>query len=168
MQLRCLLREFAIHWLSLDDRACCEQTGMAESLPSTSTLSSADIQDCGSNSDSDELTPDSGSKPLVQTFLSQLRAPGRSTLARKCTVLQNFGPVARKKKPSCSTDPSSVTLYLAKASSVTVSPEFDTLMWWQNHASELPNWSEAVKDLVLVQPSSAAADLGYNCLITYQ
>ena len=50
-----------------------------------------------------------------------------------------------------------LSLHLAKASSVTVSPEFDTLMWWQNHSSELPNWSEAVKDLVLVQPSSAAA-----------
>ena len=157
----------------------------------------------GATSDSDELTPDSSSKPLVQSFLSQLRAPGRSTLTRKRTVRQNFGPVARKKKPSCSTDPSSVTpskiaemrptaaeidslgsfpffssiilqnlkaelsLYLAKASSVTVSPNFDTLMWWQNHASELPNWSEVVKDLVLVQPSQQPLNVFFLFIVQF-
>ena len=60
---------------------------MAESLPSTSMSSSADIQDCGSDSDSDELTPDSGSKPLVQSFLSQLRAPGRCARFVRTSVL---------------------------------------------------------------------------------
>lgn len=50
-----------------------------------------------------------------------------------------------------------LSAYLAKAAGV--SPKTDTLEWWQSHSTDLPHWSIAVKDVVLVQPSSAAAEL---------
>ena len=38
------------------------------------------------------------------------------------------------------------------------------LQWWHRHKSCLPNWSEAVKQLVLVQPSSAPAERASSIL----
>ena len=52
--------------------------------------------------------------------------------------------------------------YLAKTAAV--SPEIDTLLWWQNHSIDLPHWSSAVKDVVLVQPSSSAAERVFSLL----
>ena len=53
-------------------------------------------------------------------------------------------------------------IYLAKAADV--SPETDTLLWWQNHSTYLPYWSSALKDVLLVQPSSAAAERVFSLL----
>ena len=47
-------------------------------------------------------------------------------------------------------------LYLAKA--VDVSPSIDALTWCRNYSSDLPFWSEATRTVVLIQPSSAAAE----------
>ena len=38
-----------------------------------------------------------------------------------------------------------------------VAPIVDPLMWWKGHKQHLPNWSKALLDVWLVQPSSAAA-----------
>ncbi len=38
------------------------------------------------------------------------------------------------------------------------------LAWWKQHASNLPNWANAVKQVVLVQPSSAAAERAFSIL----
>ena len=38
-----------------------------------------------------------------------------------------------------------------------VAPTVDTLNWWKGHKQHLPNWSKALLDVLLVQPSSAAA-----------
>ena len=46
--------------------------------------------------------------------------------------------------------------YLVKAADV--SPEIDILLWWKNHSVHLPQWSAAVRVVVLVQLSSAAAE----------
>ena len=46
--------------------------------------------------------------------------------------------------------------YLAAAEDV--STEIDPLAWWKCHATELPKWAEAFRYIVLVQPSSAAAE----------
>jgi hypothetical protein len=51
--------------------------------------------------------------------------------------------------------------YLAKADGV--SPEMDKLDWWR-HESELPMWSKACKTVLLVQPSSAAAERVFSLL----
>ena len=32
------------------------------------------------------------------------------------------------------------------------------MKWWKQHSDNLPNWSSAVMKVLLVQPSSAAAD----------
>ena len=55
-----------------------------------------------------------------------------------------------------------LSVYLAKAADV--SPETNTLLWWQNHSTDLPHWSTAVRDVVLVQPSSAAAERVFSLL----
>ena len=53
-------------------------------------------------------------------------------------------------------------LYLAKA--VDVSPSIDALTWWRNYSSDLPFWSEATRKVVLIQPSSAAAERIFSML----
>ncbi len=52
--------------------------------------------------------------------------------------------------------------YLAKADGV--SPEMDKLDWWRKHENELPLWSKACKTVLVVQPSSAAAERVFSLL----
>ena len=42
----------------------------------------------------------------------------------------------------------------------------DTWQWWKTTSTDLPSWSAAVKKLVLVQPSSAAAERVFSLLVT--
>ena len=49
-----------------------------------------------------------------------------------------------------------------------VSTSVDPVQWWKNHATELPKWSEAFQLIVLVQPSSAAAERVFSLLQTFQ
>ena len=46
-------------------------------------------------------------------------------------------------------------VFRAAAEDVT---EVDPAKWWKNHADELPSWSSAVAKVLLVHPSSAAAE----------
>ena len=46
--------------------------------------------------------------------------------------------------------------YAAKASDV--SPDFDVLEWWKCNKDDLPHWSLAARKVLVVQPSSAAAE----------
>ena len=52
--------------------------------------------------------------------------------------------------------------YLAKADGI--DPGTDPLVWWKAHSSDLPHWSAAVVDILLVQPSSAAAERAFSLL----
>ncbi len=52
--------------------------------------------------------------------------------------------------------------YLAAAEDV--SDEVDVLMWWKSHEGTLPKWSSTCKKLLLVQPSSAAAERVFSLL----
>lgn len=52
--------------------------------------------------------------------------------------------------------------YLATAEDV--SEKIDILQWWKGHADTLPRWSSAFKLIVLVQPSSAAAERVFSLL----
>ena len=45
-----------------------------------------------------------------------------------------------------------------------VSSEIDTVLWWKSHEHELPNWANALQLLLLVQPSSAAAERAFSLL----
>ena len=40
----------------------------------------------------------------------------------------------------------------------------DPAKWWKNHADELPSWSSAAAKVLLVQPSSAAAERVFSLL----
>ena len=53
-------------------------------------------------------------------------------------------------------------IYMAKADGV--SPTIDKLEWWKKHSNELPHWSAACKLVLLVQPSSAAAERVFSLL----
>lgn len=52
--------------------------------------------------------------------------------------------------------------YLAKVADA--SPNIDPLIWWKNYSycSDLPHWSAAVKDAILVQLSASAAERTFS------
>ena len=52
--------------------------------------------------------------------------------------------------------------YLARAADTT--SNFPVLEWWKQNASALPNWSEAARKILLIQPSSAAAERVFSLL----
>lgn len=58
--------------------------------------------------------------------------------------------------------------YLNKAADIP--DDFDTLTdtwsWWKSIATDLPSWSSAVRKLILIQPSSAAAETVFSLLAT--
>ena len=54
--------------------------------------------------------------------------------------------------------------YMALAEGV--STVVNKIEWWQNHTDELPKWSSACKLILLIQPSSAAAERVFSLLST--
>ena len=52
--------------------------------------------------------------------------------------------------------------YLASAADVV--EDVDIVDWWKRHAEGLPHWSHAVRSILLVQPSSAAAERVFSIL----
>ena len=50
------------------------------------------------------------------------------------------------------------------AASEDVSTDIDPVVWWKNHAIELPNWAAVFRLVLLVQPSSAAAERVFSIL----
>ena len=52
--------------------------------------------------------------------------------------------------------------YMTKADGV--SQEVDRLKWWNRHKSELPLWSSSCRSVLLIQPSSAAAERVFSLL----
>jgi len=57
---------------------------------------------------------------------------------------------------------SELPVYLATSEGV--SPETDKLEWWRRHEETIPNWASACKMIVLVQPSSGAAERAFSIL----
>ena len=53
---------------------------------------------------------------------------------------------------------------MCMAASEDVSTEIDLIAWWKRHAIELPIWANAFKKVLLVQPSSAAAERVFSIL----
>ena len=85
-----------------------------------------------------ELKPDAAAVDLLQAF----------PFLNKASVLGNL----KSELPS----------YLAKAADT--SADMDPLDWWRNHSADLPYWSAASADVLLVQPSSAAAERVFSLL----
>ena len=52
--------------------------------------------------------------------------------------------------------------YLAKADGTGAAT--DPIAWWKSHALDLPHWSKSAADILLVQPSSAAAERVFSLL----
>ena len=55
--------------------------------------------------------------------------------------------------------------YVSKANGV--SSKFDVLSWWENHSQELPCWTNAALRVLLVHPSSVAAERVFSLLSNY-
>ena len=55
-----------------------------------------------------------------------------------------------------------IPMYMA--ASEDVSTEIDLIAYWKRHAIELPKWANAFKKVLLVQPSSAAAERVFSIL----
>ena len=49
-------------------------------------------------------------------------------------------------------------------SNADASCEVKPLNWWKRHETDLPNWSRPARQVVLVQPSSAAAERVFSIL----
>ena len=54
--------------------------------------------------------------------------------------------------------------YIVKAANVAAL--VDSLPWWKRYKTDVPNWSAAACQVVLVQPSSAAAERVFSILST--
>ena len=52
--------------------------------------------------------------------------------------------------------------YLAAAEDV--STEIEPVAWWKSHSTEPPKWADAFRYILLVQPSSAAAERVFSIL----
>lgn len=52
--------------------------------------------------------------------------------------------------------------YLAKCADI--SADVCPLVWWRSNASELPHWSSATANIVLIQPTSAASERVFSLL----
>ena len=52
--------------------------------------------------------------------------------------------------------------YLATAEDL--SPDYDVVEWWKAHEPDIPNWADVCKLILLVQPSSAAAERVFSLL----
>ena len=61
---------------------------------------------------------------------------------------------------------SELPLYLAAADGVMCDSEEEKLVWWAAHRDTLPHWVALVIKLVLVQPSSVAAERVFSFLNT--
>ena len=45
-----------------------------------------------------------------------------------------------------------------------IDPSYDPLLFWKRHESDLPNWSRAARQVLLVQLSSAASERVFSLL----
>lgn len=57
---------------------------------------------------------------------------------------------------------SELPTYLAAAEDI--SPQVDPVQWWKSHESSLPKWASACRLVLLMQPSSAAAERVFSIL----
>ena len=54
--------------------------------------------------------------------------------------------------------------YVAKAHNFIMACEEDKVNWWRQHSDRSPHWSFAVMKVILVQPSSAAAERVFSII----
>ena len=54
--------------------------------------------------------------------------------------------------------------YMAIADGTALDTEEEKLLWWSRNEATLPNWSSAVKKVLLVQPSSASAERVFSLM----
>lgn len=54
--------------------------------------------------------------------------------------------------------------YLAASEEVVINTEDRKVKWWHDHKDQLPHWASAAKKVLLMQPSSAAAEKVFSIL----
>ena len=83
--------------------------------------------------------------------------------ARSLEELKNFPFVDDATIANLATE---LPLYLAAADGVMCDSEEEKLVWWAAHRDTLPHWVALVRKLLLIQPSSAAAERVLSVLST--
>ena len=51
------------------------------------------------------------------------------------------------------------------AASEDIDPSYDPLQFWRQHEQSLPAWSQAARQIILIQPSSAALERVFSLLM---
>ena len=69
--------------------------------------------------------------------------------------------VHRNRKSHCR---SCWSQHITATQDVALESEERQVEWWKVHEEKLPNWSSAVKKVLLIQPSSAAAERVFSLL----
>ena len=103
-------------------------------------------------------------KTSVEIFkVAQFFVPSKiAEMAPSAEDLENLKVIPFMKEDVLESMKAEFSLYIAKASGV--SADIDILDWWGKHSEELVTWSSIAKDLVLIQPSSAAAERVFSIL----
>ena len=91
--------------------------------------------------------------PQRETTRRSRRLRGQNTLSPKSPPAEVVG--------SAATPPRGVAPFRGSASIPTAQTR---AKWWKNHQNELPAWAEAYKLVLLVQPSSDAAERVFSLL----
>ena len=95
--------------------------------------------------DPEEVTP----SVSVHNLLDRLKCPKSSDLSRKRKIRSNPPKGKKRSKGAVATG---------------LSLDVDKLDWWKQHETELPLWSSNCKSVLLIQPSSAAAERVFSLL----
>lgn len=134
---------------------------MTESTCSTSTESTptpvteiSDESACSDDSES-ETTQTSTARLFLPHRVIEMEANVNSVDMLKAFPFLNKPSVIDNLK-------SELPVYISLAQDV--APTVETLHWWKGHKQHLPNWSKALEDVLLVQPSSAAAERVFSML----
>ena len=64
--------------------------------------------------------------------------------------------------PFLESDATELPLYLSAAEDVNVLNEEQKVEWWHRREEQLPRWATAVKQVLLIQPSSVAAERKFH------
>ena len=119
-------------------------------------------------------------KPALEYYSGHLKADLMSIPLQAFKAARLFSPHNLQKiKPECTSLISLLVFLFITPSNLTelkeefpkyialteeVSSEYTILYFWKDHAAAIPKWSDAARKILLVQPSSAAAERVFSLL----
>ena len=152
----------------LDSTVCLDQDLPVQLCESSSAnSSSSSLESSLVQSSSTESTIESDSE--VRSLLDVLHSPAPSDLARirkvssnppmqiDSTTVDELASFPFLNNPTALAN-LKAELHKYMTAVEDLDPNVNILEWWKRHEQDLPYWSSALKDVLLVQPSSAASE----------